>query len=82
MVELTEVRVYDRLWWSLGLEATGSADLLRLALQHAADLAFAEPLPAGVALGLDNSRSRAQWLDQRPSLDTEDIPYPEYEPRS
>jgi len=62
MVELTEVHVGDQPWWSVGFEATGSAGLLRLALQHAADLAFAQPLPAGVALSLDNSRSYAQWL--------------------
>ena len=72
MVELTEVHVHDQAWWSVGLEATGSVGLLRLALQHAADLAFAQPLPAGVALSLDNSRSYAQWLSQRPSPDAED----------
>jgi len=76
MVELTEVHVHDQPWWSVGLEATGPAGLLRFALQHAADLAFAQPLPAGVALSLDNSRSYAQWLGQRPSPDAEDIAYP------
>ena len=69
MVELTEVHVHHQPWWSIGLEATGSAGLLRLALQHAADLAFAQPLPAGVELSLDNSRSYAQWLGQRPCPD-------------
>jgi hypothetical protein len=74
-VELTEVHVHDQLWWSLGLEATGSADLLRPALQHAADLAFAQPLPTGVTLSLDNSRSYAQWLDQQSSPDADDAAY-------
>jgi hypothetical protein len=72
MVELTEVHVHDQAWWSVGLEATGSAGLLRLALQHAADLAFAQPLPAGVALSLDKSRSYAQWLNEWTSPDAAD----------
>ena len=77
MVELTEVYAYDQAWWSVGFEATGSAGLLRLALQHAADLVFTQPLPAGIALSLDNSRSYAQWLNARPSLDAEDTAHPE-----
>lgn len=76
MVELTEIYVHDQPWWSVGLEATGSAGLLRLALQHAADLAFAQPLPSGFALSLDNSRSYAQWLNQRSSPQAEDTAYP------
>jgi hypothetical protein len=63
-VELTEICLHDEPWWSVGLEATGSAGLLRLALQHAADLAFAQPLPTGVVLSLDDSRSYAQWLNE------------------
>ena len=77
MVELTEVHVHDQPWWSVGFEATGSAGPLRLALQHAADLVFAQPLPAGVALSLDNSRSYARWLNARPSPDTADTAHPE-----
>jgi len=77
MVELTKIHVHDQPWWSVGLEATGSAGLLRLALQHAADMAFAQPLPAGVALSLGNSRSYAQWLNQRPSPDATDTAHPE-----
>jgi len=76
-VELTEVHLHDQPWWSIGLEATGSAGLLRLALQHAADLAFAQPLPAGVALSLDNCRSYVQWLHRRPSPDAADTAHPE-----
>jgi len=67
MVELTEIHVYDQPWWSVGFEATGSAGLLRPALQHAVDLAFAQPLPAGVALSLDDCCSYAQWLNEQPS---------------
>jgi hypothetical protein len=77
MVELTEVHVHDQPWWSVGFEATGSVGLLRLALEHAADLAFAQPLPAGVALSPDNSRSYAQWLNQQANRDAEDPAHPE-----
>ena len=77
VVELTEVHVHDQAWWSVGLEASGSAGLLRLALRHAADLAFAQPLPTGVALSLDNSRSYAQWLNEWPSPDAADTAHPE-----
>lgn len=76
-VELTEVHVHDQPWWSVGFEATGSLDMLLLALRHAADLAFAQPLPPGVALSLDDCRSYAQWLDERPSPDAEDPAHPE-----
>jgi len=77
MVELTEVHVHDQAWWSVGFEATGSGGLLRLALQRAADLVFAKPLPAGVILSLGNSRSYAQWLGQRANLDAVDTAHPE-----
>jgi hypothetical protein len=61
-VELTQVRIRGEPWWSVGFEATGSASLLRCALDHAADLVFATPPPDGIELSLDNSRSYAQWL--------------------
>jgi hypothetical protein len=65
-VELTEVRARGRDWWTLGFEATGRADLLRSALEAAAALVFAHPLPGGVDPGPDNSRSYAEWLSQQP----------------
>src|SRR5690349_4864363 len=55
--ELTEAQASGRAWWSVGLEATGTPGLLRAALQHAAGLLFAGPLPAAATLNLDNSRS-------------------------
>ncbi|MGH3195217.1 MAG: hypothetical protein ACRDOH_20555 [Streptosporangiaceae bacterium] len=64
-VELTEVRTRGEAWWSLGFEATGPGDLLRI-LEGAAALVFVQALPAGVELGTDNSRSYAEWLCQRP----------------
>jgi hypothetical protein len=65
-VELTEIRSRDRDWWSLGLEATGPASLLRSELQAAAELVFAQPLPGDLPLGTDDSRSYMQWLFLQP----------------
>ncbi|MGA2829943.1 MAG: hypothetical protein ABSF03_27985 [Streptosporangiaceae bacterium] len=64
--ELTEAHARGEPWWSVGFEAAGSSGLLRDALQHAADLVFAQPLPTGAGLSLDNCRSYAQWLSQPP----------------
>lgn len=62
VVELTEVCAGGEAWWSLGFEATGPACLLRSELQGTAELVFAHPLPGGLELGTDDSRSFAQWL--------------------
>jgi hypothetical protein len=64
-VELTEVDVRGEAWWSLGFEATGPAEALRGELDAAAALVFAQALPGGMELGLDDSTSYAQWLRQR-----------------
>ena len=62
-VELTEVRVRGQAWWwTLGFEATGHASLLRGELEATAAHVFAQALPGGVELGLDDSQSYAQWL--------------------
>jgi len=70
-VELTEVRTRGRDWWTLGLEATGPADLLRSELQATAALVFAQPLPAGVEPGPDYSRSYAEWLGRPLGADSD-----------
>jgi hypothetical protein len=46
-VELTEVRSGGEIWWSLGFEVTGPADLLRRTLKGTAALMFAQARPAG-----------------------------------
>jgi hypothetical protein len=51
-------------WWSLGFEATGPASLLRSGLEATAVLRFAQAVP-GVEVGMDNSRSYAEWLGRR-----------------
>jgi hypothetical protein len=64
-VELTEVVMGDEAWWSLGLEANGPDGLLCGELEASAALVFAEALPGGVDVGVDHSRSYAEWLWQR-----------------
>jgi hypothetical protein len=70
-VELTEVRTRGQDWWTLGLEATGPAELLHRELQAAAALVFARPLPAGVQPGPDYSRSYAEWLGRPPGAESD-----------
>jgi hypothetical protein len=65
-VELTEIRTRGEDWWTLGLEATGPAGLLRSELQATAALVFTRALPGGVEPGPDDSRSYAEWLCQQP----------------
>jgi hypothetical protein len=61
-VELTAVALGGEPWWTLCFEATGPADALRRELDAAAALVFADALPGGVELGIDDSQSYAQWL--------------------
>jgi hypothetical protein len=68
-VELTEVHARGQDWWTLGFEASGTADLLRRELEATAALVFAHALPGGVVPGPADSRSYAQWLGQRPGGD-------------
>ena len=70
-VELTEVHTGGQHWWTLGFEATGPADLLRGELEATAALVFAQTLPGGVEPGPDESRSYAEWLGQRPGVDSD-----------
>jgi hypothetical protein len=65
-VELTEVITRGEAWWTLGLEATGPADLVRSGLEATAALVFAQALPSEVKLGMNDSRSYAEWLWRQP----------------
>jgi hypothetical protein len=65
-VELTAVDLRGEPWWTLGFEAKGPADALRRELDAAAASVFADALPGGVALGIDNSQSYVRWLCQQP----------------
>ena len=55
-------RLHGEAWWTLGFEATGPAEALRRELDAAAARVFAQSLPGGVELGMDDSRSYARWL--------------------
>jgi hypothetical protein len=61
-VELTELRLQHQDWWSIGLEATGPAGLLRTGLEAAAELLFTHPPPSDVKLRMADSMSYAEWL--------------------
>jgi hypothetical protein len=61
-VELTEIRLHYQDWWSVGLEATGPADLLRTGLEATAALVFTQFLPDGVEFRMEDSTSYAEWL--------------------
>jgi hypothetical protein len=64
-VELTEIRVDYRDWWSLGFEATGAANsggAVLAGLEAAAALVFGQVLPRVAELRLDDSASYAEWL--------------------
>jgi hypothetical protein len=65
-VELTELRRQHRDWWSIGLEATGPAGLLRTGLEAAAAAVFTQALPNGVKLRMADSMSYAEWLRALP----------------
>jgi hypothetical protein len=71
-VELTEVRTHHQDWWSLGLEATGRAGLLRAGLEATAAFVFTYALPGGAELRMDDSASYAEWLDPQLSSPGDD----------
>lgn len=66
VVELTAVNLGGEPWWTLGFEAKGPADALRRELDAAAARVFADALPGGVELGIDDSQSYVRWLCQQP----------------
>jgi hypothetical protein len=69
-VELTQIRMGGKTWWTLGFEATGPTGTLRHALETTATLVFADAPPGGVAFGEGNSRSYAEWLGLPPDADS------------
>jgi hypothetical protein len=68
-VELTELRMQHRDWWSIGFEATGPAGLLRTGLEAAAALVFTQAPPGGVRLRMADSMSYAEWLRALPGAE-------------
>ena len=76
MVEFTEVHRHGKAWWTLGLEATGPASLLRRELDAAATLVVAQALPDGIELDADHSQSHAEWLGREPGAEPPPDPQP------
>ncbi len=67
-VELTEIGVDGEVYWSLGFEATGPAELLGSVLRDSAALMFAQAPPSQVDLGMNCCQSYAQWLSPHRAL--------------
>ena len=67
-VELTEIGVGGEVYWSLGFEATGPAELLGSVLRDSAALMFAQAPPGQVDLGMSCCQSYAQWLSRQRGL--------------
>lgn len=65
-VELAEIRTAGQDWWSLALEATGPASLVRSTLEATATLVLAQDLPGELRPGPHECRSYAEWLGQPP----------------
>jgi hypothetical protein len=65
-VELTAIDLGGEPWWACALSATGPADVLRRELEAAAALVFADALPGGVELGIDDAQSYVRWLCRHP----------------
>jgi hypothetical protein len=63
-VELTDIMMGGKAWWTLGLEASGPTLERRGVLEAAAASVFAEPLPGGAELRMEDSRPYAEWLRQ------------------
>src|ERR1700730_1148827 len=64
-VELTEVRFSGAAWWTLGFETTGPTSLLHSHLEATASLVFAQDLPEGIKLGMENSMSYMERIRRR-----------------
>ena len=61
-VELTEVRMLGRNWWTLGFEANGPEESLRETVESTAAHVFAQASAEGFELTLKESGSYSSWL--------------------
>jgi hypothetical protein len=64
-VELTEIVTVGTTSWTLAFEAIGPPERRRETLEAAAAFVFAEPLPSGFQLRVEDSGSYADWLRAR-----------------
>jgi hypothetical protein len=67
-LELTEIHTRGQPWWTLGLEATGPASLLRHELEVTAALLAGQDVPAGIELDTAHATSYAEWMRRCPGL--------------
>jgi hypothetical protein len=65
-VEVTDIRIGDAAWWTLGFEARGPAPRHRATIDSAAAALFDQPLPEDLQLGIDDSFSYAAWVRDHP----------------
>ena len=68
-VELTEIVMGGTTSWTLGFEASGPPEGSRDVVEAAAAFVFAEPLPGGIQLRVEDSGPYAAWL-RTPSAGT------------
>jgi hypothetical protein len=64
-LELTDVFMDGRVWWTLALEASGASSQVRdESLRRTTELLFADPAPGGVPFDLAHSMSYVRWLSE------------------
>jgi hypothetical protein len=68
-VELTDVTVDGQAWWTLAFEASGLSRLALDAMNAAAAVVFAGPVPADMPFLPDEAMTYSQWL-QSPAFST------------
>ncbi len=64
-IELTSVAIGEKLWWTLGLEATGSAETLEQTLDATVRKVFRKPSPDPELLDLRHAMSYPWWLSRK-----------------
>jgi hypothetical protein len=64
-VELTDIVMDGKHWWTLGLEASGPTSQRRSVIGSAAMALFGEAMPDGITLRVEDSGPYATWLRRR-----------------
>ena len=64
-IELTDIMMGGKAWWTLGLEASGPLAGRRGAIEAAATSLFGEAMPGGIPLHVEHSGPYATWLRQK-----------------
>lgn len=64
-VELTELTMLGKSWWTLGFEANGPTGALQSLVESAAAQVFGQPIGKQQELSLDDCVSYSSWLRDR-----------------